>query len=137
MEMTCFSKKAGKLEKQETKNVDISRHLFVSSLLQWVGIGVIAASGQQIWLKLYQGRLGAQARTMGMLSSGSSLLMIFITPAIGSICDSVGRKPLMILGPLLAGIGRFSVAFGGNGGQSIFSMSCYQVGWASFIIVGF
>jgi hypothetical protein len=54
----------------------------------------------QMWIVRFDGDFAAMARLQGLCSTLSSLVAFAVGPALGSLTDTIGRKPVLYLPPL-------------------------------------
>lgn len=71
--------------------------IFVSSFLQTCCTGIMMQAMDQIFLAHFQGDFARHGRTISLVSSLSSCIGFLVTPILGSLIDTRGRKPLLVL----------------------------------------
>jgi MFS family permease len=89
-------------EDEEDASPPVSRTLVVcytrlAHMLQYL---LTTQATMQIWIENFGGDFAALARLQGLCSTFSSLVAFAVGPALGSLTDTVGRKPVLYLPPL-------------------------------------
>jgi MFS family permease len=69
--------------------------------VQYVGEFFCRQTKEQLWINLYAGNTVALGVIRGQLYSLSQILGFFITPMLGGLSDSFGRRPVLIIGSIL------------------------------------
>lgn len=88
--------------------------IFITMLLDVIGIGIIIPIMPQLVTQFAGGDLSEGARYFGFLVSLFTLLQFLCAPALGSLSDQVGRKPILLLALLVTGISYVLAAFAPN-----------------------
>ena len=83
--------------------------LTISYGVQYVGEFFCRQTKEQLWLTLFAGDTVALGVLRGQLFSLSQILGFLITPMLGGLSDSFGRRPVLILGSLLYQIATLTV----------------------------
>eukprot|EP00457_Paulinella_chromatophora_P006313 gb/GEZN01006331.1/.p1 GENE.gb/GEZN01006331.1/~~gb/GEZN01006331.1/.p1 ORF type:complete len:423 (-),score=58.93 gb/GEZN01006331.1/:165-1433(-) len=74
--------------------------VLLSQLLQSAGLGILMPV-----LPIFANMLGLGGSGIGLLLSSSALARFLTNAPFGRLSDSIGRKPLMVGGPLVLGLG--------------------------------
>eukprot|EP01046_Picozoa_sp_COSAG06_P043453 COSAG06_NODE_5691_length_3318_cov_1.347313_4_plen_140_part_00 len=88
----------------------------------------IRQTGAQLWLNHFQNDTVAMALSFGTLKPAMQLVSFFVTPLVGGLSDSIGRKPVMVLSVLFQQAGFFSVlVLGASNVIALYSMELFMV----------
>lgn len=63
-------------------------------------------SSTELLLSINRGDHRRAQRVVSRVGTASTLLSFLVTPAIGGAIDAYGRKPALVLGPLLSAVAR-------------------------------
>lgn len=83
--------------------------IFLTVLLDVVGIGIIIPVMPRLVGELLGGDLSQTATTFGFLASSYTLMQFLCAPLLGALSDQVGRKPILLYTLLLT-----AIAYGGT-----------------------
>jgi DHA1 family tetracycline resistance protein-like MFS transporter len=101
--------------------------LAVSSGLRFAAEVAIRQTGAQLWLNHFQNDTVAMALAFGKLKPTMNLVSFFVTPLVGGLSDSIGRRPVMALSVLFQQAAFFSVLMMGEGMLSLYAMEFFMV----------
>ena len=62
----------------------------------WGGGMLVMQSEQELWLRMFKNNFAEQARVQALVNSASGLISFAANPIIAGLCDSIGRKPVML-----------------------------------------
>ena len=74
----------------------------LTSVLVWGGNMLAMQAEHEVWLLHYAGNFAEQARVQALVQSISGALSFVINPILAGWSDSQGRKPLMMLSPIVS-----------------------------------
>ena len=80
-----------------------------SFLMFWEYYGGIAAA-QSLQTRLSAGSAIEASRITSSIESLGSVTSIIVVPYLGDVVESLGRKPVLVAGPVAAGLGRLAMA---------------------------
>ena len=91
----------------------------LTSVLVWGGSMLAMQAEHEVWLLHYAGNFAEQARVQALVQSVSGALSFVLNPILAGWSDSQGRKPLMMLSPIVSLGKNFYTAWRG---PSVFTM---------------
>ncbi|MFB6123361.1 MAG: MFS transporter [Haloferacaceae archaeon] len=101
------------------------RAMLAANLLAPLGIPLVSPL-----LNSLAGPFGVSTTRVGLLISAYTAPPIFLIPVVGVLADRYGRKPLLLTGILLFGIGGTSIAFTSEFGVAVVLRFLQGVGFA-------
>jgi len=84
--------------------------IFASSSLHMFGVALTMQANQTIWLDHYKGDFAAQAKATSALMALMQGLGLAVNPVLAAASDSIGRKPIVLFGVLVAILTRLQIA---------------------------
>ena len=85
--------------------------LTISYGVQYVGEFFCRQTKEQLWINLYRSDTVALGIIRGQIYSVSQILNFLITPMLGGLSDSFGRRPVLIFGSILYQVATLTVLF--------------------------
>src|SRR5256885_16766241 len=85
--------------------------IFVTVLLDMLGIGLIIPVLPKLVTTLYGGDLSAGAYVFGWFVASYALMQFVFSPVLGNLSDAYGRRPIILSSLLGAGLGYTLMAF--------------------------
>ncbi|MEM7387400.1 MAG: TCR/Tet family MFS transporter, partial [Verrucomicrobiota bacterium] len=85
--------------------------IFITVVLDILGIGLIVPILPKLVETLQPGGTAAAAHTFGLLAALYSLMQFVFAPLVGSLSDRFGRRPIILLSLLGAGLDYFLLAW--------------------------
>jgi DHA1 family tetracycline resistance protein-like MFS transporter len=98
--------------------------LTVSYGVQYVGEFFCRQTKEQLWINLYVGDTVALGLIRGQIYSVSQILGFLITPMLGGLSDSFGRRPVLIFGSILYQVATLTVL---STGASLPGLVAYEI----------
>ncbi len=87
------------------------RFILVTVLLDMLGIGLIIPVLPKLVTTLYGGDLSAGSHIFGWFVAAYALMQFLCAPALGNLSDAYGRRPVLLLSLLGAGLDYLMMAF--------------------------
>ncbi len=87
------------------------RFILVTVLLDMLGIGLIIPVLPKLVTTLYGGDLSAGSHVFGWFVASYALMQFLFAPALGNLSDAYGRRPVLLLSLLGAGLDYLMMAF--------------------------
>ncbi len=88
--------------------------IFVTLVIDILGIGIIVPILPKLVEEFQRGSLTAASHTFGWLAALYSLMQFLFAPLLGSLSDRFGRRPVILLSLLGAGLDYFLLAYAPN-----------------------
>jgi len=97
-------------DKEEARKERITRNLCIAQGLMMFSVTTVVPTRAPMVLKIKKGDAAATARAMGMMSGCAAIIELFVNPVLGKLSDQHGRKPFMMLAPIVNAILHSGVA---------------------------
>jgi DHA1 family tetracycline resistance protein-like MFS transporter len=85
--------------------------ILVTVLLDMLGIGLIIPVLPKLVTSLYGGTLSEGSATFGWFAASFALMQFLCAPILGNLSDAIGRRPVLLLSLLGAGLDYLLMAF--------------------------
>jgi MFS family permease len=106
-----YSSKLPPVEKKKLSEIDpkIIQHTAILTISQFIvniGFGIVVPALPQFAAELGMGAFG-----VGVILSAPSIARLLLNSQMGHLADSIGRRPLMVWGSVVAALGGIGTAF--------------------------
>jgi MFS family permease len=85
----------------EKKKIVIADKLAISAGLFMTAVTMVVPTRAPMVLRIKNGDAIATVKTMGLMSTFAAIVELIVNPVLGKLSDEMGRKPFMMLAPLV------------------------------------
>lgn len=89
-----------KLAKMEDKETTAQK-LLIGMTLMFMAVTMCVPTRAPMVMQIKKGDVAATAKAMGLMSTGAALIELVVNPILGKLSDQHGRKPFMIIAPMV------------------------------------
>jgi len=90
-----------KVDGEVARKEEVAKNLAVSAGLMMLSVTMIVPTRAPMVLAIKNGDIAATARSMGIMSSCAAIVELFVNPVLGRMSDQYGRRPFMMVAPLV------------------------------------
>src|SRR5262249_53306924 len=87
------------------------RFIFITAVLDVLGFGLLIPVAPRLVEQLQHGNEAQAAPVVGLLSATFGLMLFLFAPVLGTLSDSVGRRPVILFALFGSGIDYIAQAF--------------------------
>merc|ERR1719456_2217961 len=99
-----------KRDEEEARKERITRNLCIAQGLMMFSVTTVVPTRAPMVLKIKKGDAAATARAMGMMSGFAAVIELVVNPVLGKLSDQYGRKPFMMIAPIINAVLHSGVA---------------------------
>merc|ERR1719498_561651 len=86
---------------EETRKAKTAAQLAMSAGLFMTAVTMVVPTRAPMVLKIKNGDAIATVKTMGLMSTFAAIIELIVNPILGKMSDEMGRKPFMLMAPMI------------------------------------
>jgi len=91
-------------QQQEARKEAKAKKLCIATGLMMTAVTMVVPSRAPMVLNIKKGDAALTARTMGLMSTFAAIIELVVNPVLGKLSDQYGRKPFLMMAPLVNAI---------------------------------